>query len=206
MKKRMRYKNSKKKQTKKTVCLFLCLYLGLTRDLCRPSASPSSCSSRAAAPSAMLGCVLCALFEMAWQRASSLFMPKAGRQLWRAGTDWKCHIKAQWRWFYCRRDVPTEPLDTGGDARDGNIDSYRISVPTICWHPLSSQPSSLLSTLSLHHLWWSSHRQSHSIYSFFYPSMHPSFFPPSLPQLNAIFVMDFSSSVDGFRHPVLKWG
>lgn len=139
-KKGMKHKKSKKKKErmkKKTVCFFLCLYLGLTRDSCGPSASPSSCRNGAAAVSAMLGCVLCALFQTAWLRASSLFTPTAGWQLWCAGTDWKCHIKTQWRRFYCRRDVPTEPLDTGGDAQDGNIDSYRISVPTICWHPLS---------------------------------------------------------------------
>lgn len=179
MKKRIRHKESKKN---KTVCLFLCLYLGLTGDWSRPSASPSSCSNGAAAATAMLGCVLCALLEMARQRAPSLVMPEAGRPLWCAGSDWKCHIKTQRRWFYCRRDVPTQPLDTGGDAQHGNIDSYRIPVPTIRWHPLPPQPSSLLSTLSLHYLWWSSHHQSHSIYSFFFfihlcilPSFHPLF-------------------------------
>lgn len=29
-------------------------------------------------------------------------------------TKWKCHIKTHWRWFYCRRAVPTEHSDTGG--------------------------------------------------------------------------------------------
>lgn len=100
-------------------------------------------------------------------------------------------------------------LGHGGDPWEGTMDSYRISS----YHPLASPSPSILHPFSLDpsftsskHLSWlpaSSLPQSHSF--LFYPSMHPSFLS-SLPQLNAIIVMDFSPSVDGFRHPVLKWG
>lgn len=71
-----------------------------------------------------------------------------------------------------------------GNPRERTMDSYRISVPAISWHPPPKQPFSIL-CLSLH----LSLRPSISdgppsvplIFFFFYPSMHPSFLPSFSP-------------------------
>lgn len=129
-------------------------------------------------------------------------------------SEWKCHIKTRWRWFYCQRVVPTEHSDTGGDHEKElwiHIDyQFLPSVPTL--------PRSLPRPSSPHFLPHSLH-PSISDGPLPPPTTSPTHFLPflsiyasvlsslplsTLPQLNAIIVMDFSPSVDGFQHPVLK--
>lgn len=144
------------------------------------------CCARTAAVAAMLGCVLCALFEPAWQSASS---PSASN----AGPVALVHEREQWV------EVPHQDslevvllsegctnwaLRHGGDHEKElwiHIDyQFLPSVPSL--PPPALIPRLPPSFTSSQHLWWpsaSSHHQSHSFSSFFYPSMHPSF-PPSL--------------------------
>lgn len=125
--------------------------------------------------------------------------------------EWKWHIQTRRRWFYCsRRAVPTERSDAGvgvcvcvgvGGGREKElwIRMDRRCPPSLLVF-LSLPPAvppSFNSSRLLRRPSASSHHPAHSFSSFFFflnPSMHPPFLllSPSLPQLNAIMVMDFS--------------
>lgn len=186
----------------------------------RPPPHPSSARAAAAsaAAAAMLGCVLCALVEPAWQSASSSSASQTlDRWLWRASVVVVGGAAS---------GSATSRLVGGGFIVVGG--PYQLSAQTQGWecvcvwgaggrvrrnygfvwiaaaHCRSSSPphphgSSLIQlipapTTALRPLPPSGPLVSFLLFFFFNPSMHPPFLllSPSLPQLNAIMVMDFS--------------